>query len=283
VVQFNVHFFKEKNNEIDFERIRMHFDDIDGFKESFDDTAARFEYTHPRLGHQAAFVVTPKTQVPDIYRLNPKYLDVNFHLEMPILTPDYVAKHLFDFVRGVCATFQLHIYNEMLENVLPYRQETLFKAFQMVKDAYINKNTLLMKDYHRLPKDKLTQVLRYMDDQSELRKYYKEQDTAVPGYHFLKNEKSLVIGIEWIEQTLTLFPPRIDVVFLRSGDQIRVIPYDVIKETAGKYLEDVPGFIKGTKVITRKNLKKVCKILKKTTSDIVGQTYTKETVMHLLD
>jgi hypothetical protein len=283
VAHFNVHFFKEKDKDIDFDQIRMFFDRIEGFSESFDDVAARFEYTHPRLGYQSAFVVTPKTQVPDIYRLSPKYLDVNFHLEMPILTPDYVAKQVFEIVRRIAETFSLHIYNQMFEDVLPYRQNVLMKVFQMVKEAYIGKNPLLLKDYHVLPKDKLAQILRYLDDQLELQKYYKDLDTTVPRYHFLNHDQKLMIGIEWKDQTLTLFPPQIDVIFYRINDEIRVIPYEPAQKLMEKHLEDVPGFIKGTKVVPKNNARKVFKIMRKSAFDIIGQTYTKETVMRLLD
>ncbi|MCF7932114.1 MAG: hypothetical protein K9K93_02990 [Acholeplasmataceae bacterium] len=283
MAQFNVHFFKEKNKDIDFDQIRMFFDRIEGFSESFDDVAARFEYTHPRLGYQSAFVVTPKTQVPDIYRLSPKFLDVNFHLEMPVLTPDYVAKQVFEIVRSIAETFSLHIYNQMFEDVLPYRQNVLMKVFQMVKEAYIGKNPILLKDYHVLPKDKLAHILRYLDDQLELQKYYKDLETYVPRYHFLNHDQTLMIGIEWKDQTLTLFPPQIDVIFYRINDEIRVIPYEPARKLMEKHLEDVPGFIKGTKVVPRKNARKVFKIMRKSAFDIIGQTYTKETVMRLLD
>ena len=149
---FNIHFFKEKSRKIDLELLIHFFEEIEGMNVEMDEKSVRFKYTHPRLNYEALFIITPKSCVPDIYRLSPKFLDLNFHLEMPILTPDYVAKHLFELVKKVCDRFDFHIYNEMFEDVLPYKQEVVHKVFGMMKTAYIDKNPVLMSDYFILPK-----------------------------------------------------------------------------------------------------------------------------------
>ncbi|MBU1140900.1 MAG: hypothetical protein KKG64_00090, partial [Firmicutes bacterium] len=125
MAQFNIHFFKEKSRKIDLELLIAFFEEIEGIKVEMDEKSVRFNYLHPRLPFEARFLITPKSQVPDIYRLSPKFLDLNFHLEMPILTPDYVAKHLFDLVKKVSERFDFHIYNEMFEDVLPFKMDVL--------------------------------------------------------------------------------------------------------------------------------------------------------------
>lgn len=87
MAEFHVHFFKEKSRKIDLEVLIAFFEEIKGFIVEMDNESVRFLYTHPRLGQKARFVITPKSQVPDIYRLSPKFLDLNFHLEMNLLTP----------------------------------------------------------------------------------------------------------------------------------------------------------------------------------------------------
>ncbi len=101
MAQFHIHFFKEKSRKIDLDTLIQFFDDIEGIKTEMDEQSVRFLYTHPRLGHQAKFLITPKSQVPDIYRLSPRFLDLNFHLEMPLLTPNYIANHLFEIVKKI--------------------------------------------------------------------------------------------------------------------------------------------------------------------------------------
>lgn len=281
---FNIHFFKEKSRKIDLEQLIAFFESIEGIHTEMDEKSVRFNYTHPRLSHDSLFVITPKSQVPDIYRLSPKFLDLNFHLELPILTPDYLAKHLFELVKKICDRFDFHIYNEMFEDVLPFKMDVVLKVFDMVKQAYITKNPLLLSDYHVLSKDKLSGILRYLDDLTELQKYYQELETYVPKYHFLVNEKKeLMIGIEWKEHTLTVFPPHIDYVFYRLPNEIKVISFDEVYPLIEKLIIDVPGFIKGTKVIPKKTSGKVFKILKKHKFMKISHTFQKESVKKLLD
>ncbi len=105
MAQFHIHFFSRKKVvKLTLIRSFNFFDDIEGIKTEMDEQSVRFLYTHPRLGHQAKFLITPKSQVPDIYRLSPRYLDLNFHLEMPLLTPNYVADKLFDIVKKNMST-----------------------------------------------------------------------------------------------------------------------------------------------------------------------------------
>ncbi len=284
MAHFNIHFFKERTREIDPDRLIAYFDGIEGMTVEMDENSVRFNFLHPRLKYRARFLLTPKTHVPDIYRLNPKFLDINFHLEIPILTPDYFANYLFELVKKVSATFNLHIYNEMLEDVQPFRLETLKKVFRLVKDAYMEKNPILLSDYCVLSKDRLQSILRYQDDQYDLQKYYKELGTYVPMYHFVRQDQGDVrIAVEWKEQTLTVFPPHLDMLLYRQNDQIKVIDYGEIKNLIDKYLEDVPGFIKGTRVLPRKNMKKVHKIARKADHVLLDKSFQECKIDCLID
>jgi len=281
---FNVHFFKEKTRKIDLEQLIAHFEHIEGVQIEMDDKSVRFKYVQPKLQYDALFIITPKSQVPDIYRLNPRYLDLNFHLEMNILTPEYVAKQIFEMVKTICDTFGFAIYNEMFEDVLVFKMDVLLKVYQMLKDAYIEKNPMLLSEHHRLPKEEVSAILRYLDDHIELQEYYKDLETYVPKYHFLTTEKKkLVLGIEWKEHTLTVFPPYIDFVFYRLSNEIKVIDTKELYPEIDKFLLDVPGFIKGTKVMHKKTAKKVYHVMKKHKFTKITHTFTKESVKRILD
>lgn len=284
MAQFNVHFFKEKSRKIDVDQLISFFERIEGFIVEIDNDSVRMNYEHPRLEYKAKFVITPKSCVPDIYRLSPKFLDLNFHLELSLLTPYYVAKQIFDIVKRVCDAYDFHIYNEMLEDVKPFKIELIMKAFEMLKEAYIKKNPVILADYHRLPKDKSQAIFRYMDDLLELQKYYQELDTYVPKYHILTTEeKEVVFGIEWKEHTMTVFPPYLDYIFYRVDQEIKVVSYEELYPLIEKYVQDVPGFIKGTKVFSKKLSKKVYKVMKKTKFMKINHTFAKENIKRLLD
>ncbi len=281
---FNIHFFKEKSRKIDLDQLIGFFEQIEGMTVEMDERSVRFKYMHPTLSYDAIYLITPKSQVPDIYRLSPMYLDLNFHLEMNILTPYYVAKQLFTMVKKICDTFNFAIYNEMFEDVMPFKMETLEKVFQMLKEAYVEKNPILLSEHHQLPKEKLSAILRYLDDHVDLQNYYKELETYVPKYHFLSTDKkSLVLGIEWKEHTLTVFPPFLDYVFYRLTNEIIVVDYQELYPLIEKYLLDVPGFIKGTKVMEKKTAKKIYHVMKKTKFTKVTLQFKKEQMKRLID
>ncbi len=282
--QFNIHFFKEKSRKIDIEDLIQFFEKIEGMDIEMDDQSVRFLYTHPRLNLKAAFFITPKSHVPDIYRLNPKYLDLNFRMDMPILSPDYMAKHMFDLVKRVCDTYGFAVYNEMLEDVLPFKMEIVFKVFSMIKEAYVSKNPVLLSDYKHVPHDQLFAIYRYLDDAFELQKYYQELNTYVPKYHFLvENGERLVMAIEWKEQTLTVFPPFLNYILYRQTETVKVVSTKELYPLIEKYLQDVPGFIRGTKVIPKKTAKKVYRIMKKTRFTQYNHAYQKIDVRKLID
>lgn len=283
MAKFNIYFFKKKSRKIDLDQLIAFFESIEGFNIQIDEQSACFNYLHPRLHYDAQFIITPKSQVPDIYRLSPKFLDLNFRLEITILTPDFVAKQLFELVKKICDTFDFHIYNEMFEDVMTYKPEVVLKVFQMIKEAYIKKNQLILGNFQFVEKEKLQDIFRYLDDQYELQEYYKELQTYVPKYHFLTVDKKLKIGIEWKENTLTVFPPYLDFLFYRQSEQIKVVTYQQAAQLFDKYVEDVPGFIKGTKVVSKSNAKKVYRIMKKTKFDAVDHTFAKTNIKNLMD
>ncbi len=286
MAQFNIHFFKEKSRQIDLEQLIMFFENIEGFKVEMDEQSVRFLYLHPRLNYRALFMITPKSQVPDIYRLNPKFLDLNFHLELSILTPNYVATQVFEIAKKVCERFDVSVYNEMFEDVLSFKMDTVLKVFTMLKDAYMDKNPIILNDYYYLTTDKLNAIYRYLDDYQELQKYYQELNTYVPQYHFFStNNKKLAIGIEWKEGSMTVFPTHVDFIFYRIENAIKVYDAKQVFELIDKYLVDVPGFIKGTKVMTKaKNAnKKVHKIIKKAKLLEMDDQFKRAELKYLID
>jgi hypothetical protein len=284
MAHFHIHFFKEKSRTIELDYLISFFDAIEGIDTEMDEASVRFNYKHPRLGYKARFILTPKSVVPDIYRLNPRYRDLNFHLEMPILTPYYISKHIFELVKKITETFQFHTYNELFEDVLPFKMEVVNKVFTMFKEAYIKKNPLLMKDYHLMSKEKLCHILRYLDDQLDLHNYYKEMMIYVPKYHFFRNDQhELSIGIEWKENTLTVFPPHIDYVIYRVQNEIKAVKFLELYPLIEKYISDVPGFIKGTKVMERKYASKVFKVMKKSKFTKVTDSFNNEQMKTLMD
>lgn len=282
--KFQLHFFKEKSRDLDIAATIAFFEVIEGAEIETDERSVRINYKHPRLGFEARFLIMPKSQVKDIYRLSPRYLDLNFQLEIPLLSPDYFVEQMLSIVKRLIQKFDLFVYHELFEDVLPFKTDLVMKIFNLVKGRYLELNPKFLQTYSLVSKNKLNAVLRYIDENFELQKHYKEANTYVPYYYFLVNsEDQLRIAFEWKFDTLTVIPPFIDFIFLNRGNDVNIIKYEEFLEQTDKFLDDVPGFLKDTKVVPLKNLKKINKILKKNKFSKVLEALEKTDHYHLID
>lgn len=283
--QFYLHFFKEKARSIDTYQMEKFFSAIEGFELVADDKEVRFNYMHPNLGYQASFVFTRKSKVPNIQRVSPKYLDLNFHLEVPILTPYFFIRFLNGIVKKICEEFNIFILSEMFKDVLGFNAESILKAFTLVKRAYIEKYPDEANRYYFIREEKLNSILRYIDEQKGLSKYYEETNTQVPPYKFIKDEtQKPYLGVEWKENDLVVFPPHINYILYRQeNDIVKIIDFEEFLSKTDKFLTDVPGFLQGTKVINKKYIKKISKIAKKHKFSPVTKNFTRYHLHQLLD
>lgn len=282
--QFILHFFKKKTREVDVQLLTAHFESVVGFEVVEEAKSIQYIYTHPRLGYKAAFILSKSSMVPDLVRLNPSYLDVNFRLELPLLTPTYVVKEIFQITQNLVEKFHLSIYTSLLEDVMEFKIETLTVLFNQSKNYYKERNPLILSSYQVVSENKATAILRYIDEAPHLQKYYEDYNIFVPKYHILKDgDDNLVLAMEWREGQAIVFPPYLDFVFYRTASEVKVIPIDDIVEVIYEFLENVPGFIKETKVINHNNMKKGMKLMKKTRFEKFTHNFSKEELTSIVD
>lgn len=282
--KFRLHFFKENTREIDLKETISFFEAIDGFEIESDDKGLRFIYKDHVLKYEARFLILQKSQVRDIYRLNPKFLDINFQMEVNILTPNYFFEKMIDIVKKLTERFNYYVYHETFENVLNFRRELITKVFTLLKERYIQLNPKLLNEYHLVKTEKLNSIMRYMEDNLELHKFYEQSNTYVPMYHFLINkENELKLAFEWKHNTLTVLPPNLDYIFINRGSDMMMIKFDEFYDASYKFLEEVPGFIKNTYVVKPKSLKKINKILRRKKFSKVLDVFSNTSHTKLID
>lgn len=282
--QFILHFFKKKTREVDVQLLTAFFEVIDGFEIVVEKKSIQYNYTHPRLGYKAAFILTKSSVVPDLVRLDPAYLDINFRLELPLLTPTYVVKEIFQITKNLIEKFHFYVYTTLLEDVMEFKIETMTVLFNQSKNFYKDRNPLVLNHYQVVSENKATAILRYIDEAPHLQNYYKDYNIFVPKYHILKDgNANLVLAVEWREGQATVFPPYLDFVFYRTASEVKVIPIDEVVEVIYEFLENVPGFIKETKVINNSNIKKGMKLMKKTRFEKFTHNFSKEELTSIVD
>ncbi|MDD2260486.1 MAG: hypothetical protein PHO87_05780 [Acholeplasmataceae bacterium] len=284
---FILHFFKEKTRQFDYERLLSFFNDVpEATIIDTDDASSelRIAYRHPILKSSADFVVSRRSTVQDIYKLDPHFLDVNFRLEVPLLTPTYSSNIIFEITQKLCKEFNFSTYNALYEDVMPFRFEVVSRGFEIAKQNFKDKFSYQLDNYYSYPQIKLNECLKYVNEQYDLHRYYKEQNVYVPNYFVVVDEQNKVhFTMEWAENTRTLFPPHVDFIYYRSGLETSVLPYDEVMAKIEKYTTNVPGFIENTKVIEPKQTKKVNKALKKAKFTKVNSTLIRIDLNQVID
>lgn len=285
--KFVLHFFKEKSRSFDYERILSFFEDVAEAELSpIDENSSevRILYRHPILKSQADFIITKKSTVADIYKLDPNYLDVNFRVEIPLLTPFYSVAKIIKIIEQLTKEFNFAIYHDMFEDVLQFKYEVVEKVFDLAKRSYKEKHGYQLTDYYFYAENKLNDCLKYIDEQYELHRYYKELDVYVPNYFVTVDEQAKVhFTIEWKENTLTLFPPHIDYIYYRSGFENKILPYDEVMAKIEKYTQGVPGFLQNTKVLEAKTSKKAFRLLKKSKFTVITKSLVRIDLDQVID
>jgi len=282
---FSLHFFKKQNRNVDYGLLRAFFEANEDFQVRIHDSrSAEFVYTHPRLLHQAVFYQTKSSHVPNIYRIDAAFLDVNIHIEIPVLTPDYFVREVLYIAEQVASKFGFYIYYEIFNNPMEVDIDFIMQVFTTLKKSYFDRNPDKYEEYHILNKQKSQAIFRYIDELPQLQNYYRELEVFVPKYHILKDESNqLVLAMEWRENTATVFPPFVDYIFYRSQAEVKVLKSDLVYEEINEFLEPVPGFIKETSVINRSQVKKVNKIMKKIRFPKNKYSFSKESLLSVLD
>lgn len=285
MMQFSLHFFKKETRHVEYNLLRAFFEARDDFEVRIhDDRSAEFIYTHPRLLHQAVFYQTKSSQVPNIYRIDAAFLDINIHVEIPILSPDYFTKEVLLIAEQLANKFDFYIYYEIFEDPIEVDIDFIMTIYENLKKAYIDRHPQVYDDYHILPKGKAGAIFRYIDELPQLQNYYRDLDVFVPKYHILTIDNNrLALAMEWRESTATVFPPFIDYIFYRSQAEVKVLESEVVFKEISDYLEPVPGFIKETRVISKANIKRAAKAMKKIRFPKRQYSFSKESLMSVLD
>lgn len=262
---YHLHFFKIKDRNIDIELVVDFFAGFENIDYLETDETFEILYKVEKLNINVDFVFTKKSRIVDLTEINPKFLEVKFHVKFPIITSDYSANQIFDIVRKLCDRFDLYVYNELFTDVLEYKLDTIMHSFKIMKDKYIEVFPQKLKDKILISSNRLNDILRYTHEQEELAKYYKDDNIVVPPYFFVRDKLGkLYVCMELREHTNTVFPPKIDLVYYHYNNLVKIINYNSLLDKVTKYLNEVPGFIPGTKVLHKKRSKKVHKIIRKT-------------------
>ena len=265
---FNVHFF------IDNKRDKMHQESKDNLAHDIikyfenntnsevfaNDNEVVCSCKHPNLDYVCRFVFTKSSVVPNLYRLNPAFIDFKFHLEIDLTTPCYVAEEFFKLVNTLTDRFNFYTFTEFLNDVDEFKNSLYLECYDKFKEAYFERNHAVASRYYRISRPKMDAILRYTNELKQLQKFFSDDMCSVPEYRYLIDpDNKIKLAMLWTENTATLFPPYIDYIYYKTGELIYVYLASDIFSVIEDYLEAVPGFIKEAKLVSAQSLKKINK------------------------
>lgn len=260
---FRYYFFKEHNRSYDSSDLIAFFSAIPNITIDKQREDRKIHYKNTFLNFEADFIISNKSVVPNLDKLNPKYLDLNIRLEFSMLLQNYKLDILINIVEQMCKRFNFAVYNEIFEDVSPYRRGMLIKAFDVVKVAYKKTYEDEIALYNKLEQNTLNQVYTYLEQRKNLMDLYQSEHVYPLEYLFYgqKGMRQAFVSVKWDGLTPFVMPPCVDVLTIYENKIAKIISYKEFETKVQKYLKPVESNMLGLVYVTPRDMKKVRKII----------------------
>ena len=284
-MKYELFFFKEGNRYLDLDELFSFFNycpfiSVDA---SRDEVEAR--YSNKALDLEASFHITRVSKVPDIHRLDPKYLDLDIYLSIDPMMPMYKVGIILDLVSDLCQKFDFFIYNILFENVSEYKRDLILKSYEAIREIYKNKFPMEYTSLNYVPKDKVNDVFKYLYERKDLETYCHEENLYFPIPRFIKslNTGHIYCAVDLVDDKLFVFPPRCEIVFYQHDNHLKAVYFDELMSVLEKFCHDLPGFIHNTKVLDKAGMKRLKKIMLKTKFSPINETFSNVELETIID
>ena len=284
-MKYTLFFFKENNRFIDIEELFRFFSRSPFFEIDIQEENVFFNYSNQDIGLKAKFIISKSSKVPDVYRLNPKYLDLDIRLELDLLLPTFKVNILLDIVNELCQRFNFVIYNQLFEDVSPYRKDLVIQSYEISRNEYKQKNPLEYNVLNYIAKDKLTDSFKYLFEREELIKYYESEGLYFPDVQFLKSNTNgkVYLACHFVEDKTYVFPPNIDLIFANKGGMVKPLYADEVLSAFERHSYELPGFGRNTRVLNKAGVKKAKKIINRIAFTEVCDTFNEVNKDSIID
>ena len=233
--------------------------------EVIDSNDVCLNYNDRNIIFDAKIYLKAKSIIPNIHLLDPKYKNINMHVEFPFTYPSFKVALFIDKITLLAKQFNLSIYNEYFDNVVPFKKDTILSAYQELKKAYVEKNSEEFVKFYKVDKMKLTDYLTYENEYEHAVKHYSSSGITVPKLLYYVDELTSKVNIvvEWDGTTNLLIPPFIDYVVYKNNGDNKVIVAKEFNDCLKRYMDNIQSFLPGTKLISEKKIIKCQKAMNK--------------------
>ncbi|MDD3107125.1 MAG: hypothetical protein PHP65_04920 [Bacilli bacterium] len=281
----NIHFFRNSAlDKLDFSKVLEFFDNLPLFKTFYTEDEVQIEYRDDDFKFSYRYLITKKSRVNQIYKLNPMFLNVNFLLELPVLIPSFLAKEILTVAQKISKTFDLEIYTDSFKDVQPFNLADVVVLFEEARRLTIEEYG--MQDKLTFDKEKLDEVCRYQRSVESLREYYhNEVDvySCEPIMDKITNEYG--ISCTWRLGKPMVFPPHLSYIYITDeNDTPFLVRRAEFFEQMNKYLMEIVNFLPDMYILKAKPAKKARKLIHKLRKlAVLDQNFKPVRLSNLLD
>lgn len=259
-----IHFFRENSlNKIDYSKILDYFDTLANFKTYVTDDYVEIAYSDVEFSLNYRYLITKQSRVNRIYELSPKYTNINFMLEMPVMIPTFLAKEILTVAQKICKIFELDVYVDSFPDVQQFNLVDLLVLFEKSRSEFIEKNGLINKI--TFDNEKLNIVCKYQRSVNSLKEYYNNEvdvKYVVPVVDVNNNVSGF--SYSWELGRPSVFPPYVEFIQVDDGEGNNLlVTRDDFFKVMNKYFTEIKTFLPDLYVIKAKQAKGTKKEIKK--------------------
>lgn len=236
-----IHFFRNRKIErLDYAvLIDEYFDKIENSKISSNDDEVEVLIPFLHFDTSYKFLITKRSRVTSIYRLNPDFVSLYLLCEVSDTLPDFLYKQVLKQIADLCEKFQFEIYHDGLDNIVPFNMFNELKYMNNVKEHYYDTHTDIVK--HTLPQSELNDICTYQYFIDKIPELVQSSVICNP-YIVLRNvlTSKIELAMKWVVGTPMIFPEYLDYICMEEEGSLLTLvsKMDFFKHT-GKLLYDV--------------------------------------------
>lgn len=233
-------------------------------------------YKNPIINFNATFVISNRTNIPQIDKLSGKYLDTNFFVEFELLSNDYKVDRILDMIQEICKNFDFYVYNVLFEEPTRFDRTLMINVLKVAKKAYKTRSENQGSDefvkYAKLSDEKLNIYYSYLEAKEAISN---QENIDALDYVFVKKNSSRQ-AFASIDLTALvkgcIIPPLATVVKVKQKDGEFYTKFEFVYKKISKYLESISTNLTcPVYKLNDKYVKKVNKILSGTRFDRVTE------------
>lgn len=244
-----IYFFKDRSKErVDFSQlIDEYFDKLENTVLTSNDDEFIATFNLPEFATSYRYLITKRSRVSSLYRLNPNFVNTFLLCEIPDDVPLFVTRTILKQVEQLCRIFDFAIYHERIDNIKKFDMFELISVLEKERNTYLENNPDIKK--YPVDQDLLNEVCTYQSMIKELPSVVKDDIVATPYIILKDNKDNIYFSVNWHVGLPTTFPPRLDFVHVEEEENfVNLVPIQVFYKYVEKLMFEVKDNSIGIKI-----------------------------------